>query len=82
MLDWKTGGTIRLRFGSSDSRVVVASSSAFSLCKIARMHLFGILLQTIVHLVPRHGEIQVPLCTSFLFKTKMSLSHRHKVFMS
>lgn len=58
-----------------------SSSSSFPY-KIARMHLFVIILQTMVHRRPRHGEIRVPLCTSFLLKNKMPLSHRYKMLMS
>lgn len=91
MLDWKIWEIIRSHFGgsglggdsspSSFSCPSPSSSSSFPY-KIARKHLFVIILPTIVHRRPRHGEIRVPLCTSFLFKNKMPLSHRHKMLMS
>ena len=86
MLDWKTWEIIRLHFGGGGPGGAASSSSPSSFSsfpyKIARMHLFVIILQTMVHRKPRHGEIRVPLCTSFLFKNKMPLSHRYKMLMS
>ena len=87
MLDWKTWETSRLYFGggwpggAASSSFSPSSSSSFPY-KIARMHLFVIILQTMVHRRLRYGEIRVPLCTSFLFKNKMPLSHRYKMLMS
>lgn len=83
IMDWKIEKQSGYISAAVAAVVISSSPTPFSsLYKMARMLFFVIILPTIVHRMPRHGEIRVPLCTSFLFKNKMLLSHRHKMLMS